>query len=177
VLSELNCHLTNTTQLSVQHIKMKSVTIHKLYFPSNIILFENNWTLHHHLSKHVKIHCLCICKFTSRYKTYRWSCGHFVVAYWGRKWLAREIQFVKNVLWKRPMEIYLQTIARTHRAWNILTVSSSPISFMLFHKPVRQHDRSFPLMQMNSTYVSVLFCLWSEDTADSKILVCSLHTV
>jgi hypothetical protein len=28
---------------------------------------------------------VCICKFTSRFKIYWWSCGHFVVAYWGRK--------------------------------------------------------------------------------------------
>ena len=79
---------------------MKSVTIYKLVsklcFPNNIILFPNHWMLHHHLSKHVKINCLYICKFTSRYKTYRWSCGHCVVAYWDRKWLARDIQFVKK---------------------------------------------------------------------------------
>jgi len=89
VLTELKCRLTDTRQLSVKHIKIKSVTIcklvSKLYFPNNIILFQNHWTLHHHLSKHVKINCLHICKFTSRYKTYRWSCGHCVVAYWGRK--------------------------------------------------------------------------------------------
>jgi hypothetical protein len=100
VLTELICRLTDSRHLSVKHTKTKSVTIYKLvnklYFPSNIIFLQNHWTLHHRLSKHVKINCLYICKFTSRYKTYRWSCGHCVVAYWGRNWLAREIQFVKK---------------------------------------------------------------------------------
>jgi len=85
-------YLLNTLKWNVTIYKL----VNKLYFTNNSILFQNQWTLHHHLSKHVKINCLHICKFTSRYKTYRWSCGHCVVAYWGRKWLAREIQFVKK---------------------------------------------------------------------------------
>jgi hypothetical protein len=81
----------------------------------------------------------------------------------------------KNVLWKRPMSIHLKTIARTHSVRQILTESSSPILFTLFHKPMRQHNCRFPLLQKNSMNVCVLYCVWSHHTSHSKTLAWSLH--
>lgn len=154
MLTELNCRLTDTRQLFVTHTKMKSVTIYKLvsklYFPNNIILFQNHWTLHHHLSKHVKTNCLYICKFTSRYKTYRWSCGHCVVAYWGRKWLAREIQFVKK------------TFCENVQCKSIYKQSQEHIVPEIFSQSPRlQFYSRFSTNLRGNTAVDFLCCKWT----------------
>jgi hypothetical protein len=180
-MTELNCRLTDIWQLSVKYSKVKSITMHnpanKLYFPSNSILFQNQWTLHHHLPKHVKINCLYICKFTSRYKTYRWSCGHFVVAYWGTKWLAREIQFVKKRFAKASNGNLFTTNCK-----NTPCLEYSQCFRHQFHSHFSTNLWSttavvFLCCKWMEPYVSVFFCLWFDHTSDSKTLVFSFHTV